>query len=251
LLPLCVDSFMSRRLLSSLLLLSSLSFGACAPSMQRAHDAGPGHVVEQPKPAPRIDRARLRAALAERRALSYQRFLAYREARVYPKNTYNTGAQHVWLDASGHLCAAATIISGDWGRDATEAVADEDNFLALADVRTGPLADWILTSGLAKHEIVAIQVPPMYPEPPMPDAPVVVDPEAAENERLYAMYVDVERQITGMWDENLDEATDALMARPDLARALLDGVAAGPGRVATRAPVASGGASGFAQPPPA
>jgi hypothetical protein len=33
-----------------------------------------------------------------------------------------------------------------------------------------------------------------------------------------------------MWEENLEAATDALMARPDLARSLLDGVAAGPGK---------------------
>lgn len=235
------------RRLSPLLL--SLSLGACFPSMQSSEDAGTPKVVE-PTPAPvkKIDRARLRAALATRRQQSFDRFIAYREGRVYPENTYQNGALHVWLDASGHLCAAATIISGDWGRAATERVASEDNFIALADVHDGPLADWILTSGLTHSEIVAIQVPPMRPDPGivMPEP----DPRSQEIARLYNMYVDVERQISGMWDENLDSATDALMKRPDLARALLDGVAAGPGRFAepSDAPV---GAIGFAQPPPA
>jgi hypothetical protein len=236
-----------RRTLSPLLL--SLSLGACFPSMQSSDDAGPPRVVEQPQPEKKIDRATLRAALAERRQVSYQRFLAYREGRVYPENTYQNGALHVWLDASGHLCAAATIISGDWGRAATERVATEDNFIALADVKSGPLADWILTSGLTHAEIVAIQVPPMGAMPDMPQPEL--DPRAQEIARLYNMYVDVERQLTGLWDENLDVATDALMKRPDLARALLeDGLAAGPGRFAepSAAPVAG---YGFAQPPPA
>ena len=77
----------------------------------------------------------------------------------------------------------------------------------------------------------------MMPEPREPE----IDPAAQEIARLYGMYVDVDRQLTGLWDESLDQATDALMQRPDLARALLGGVAAGPGRFA--ATVA------FAQPP--
>ena len=103
--------------------------------------------------APEIDRATLRSALAARRDASYQNFLTYREARVYPVNSYAPGFQHVWLDASGNLCAAATIIAADWGRAAAEAVAGENNFIALADVHDGPLYDWVLTSGLTHQEI--------------------------------------------------------------------------------------------------
>ena len=51
--------------------------------------------------------------------------------------------------------------------------------------------------------------------------------------RLYQIYIDVERQLTSMWDESLDDATDALMKRPDLARELLRDQVAGPGRFAT------------------
>ncbi|MCE9578304.1 MAG: hypothetical protein K8W52_34575 [Deltaproteobacteria bacterium] len=233
---------MTRRILAALLLSSLAACGAPRPGAQ----VPAPRPIAQPAPRPiaaRLDRAQLKAALAARRKLSVARFLAYREARVYPENTYQPGPLHVWLDASGHLCAAATIISGDWGKDATARVATENNQLALADVHSGPLADWILTSGLTHHEIVAIQVPPMGDMPDMPEPQPT--PREAEIARLYGMYVDVERQITGMWDENLDEATDALMKRPDLARALIGGVAAGPGRYATPTNVAIG----FAQPP--
>jgi hypothetical protein len=40
--------------------------------------------------------------------------------------------------------------------------------------------------------------------------------------RLYQIYVDVERQLAGLWEENLDHAVDALMARPELARAFVE-----------------------------
>jgi hypothetical protein len=236
----------------SLLFALVMSVSACSSAFQ--HTPPPVVAKPQPQPQTSVDREKLRAALAERRQLSFGRFLSYREARVYPRNTYQPGSQHVWLDEQGHLCAAATIISGDWGRTATEAVAIENNFIALADVNEGPLADWILTSGLTHAEIVAIQVPPMEWDGPPPQVIEQPEPDPGQQEtaRLYNMYMDIERQVTGLWEENLDLATDALMKRPDLARALISGVAAGPGRFAktTREPVASDAGRGFAQPPP-
>src|SRR5204863_8905521 len=102
------------------------------------------------------------------------------------------------------------------------------------------------TSGLTHHEIVSIQVLPVQPDPEE-------ERNYQETQRLYTLYVDVERQLRAMWDESLDDATDALMKRPDLARALIDGVASGPGRfaadVATLAPASPGASPGFAQPP--
>jgi hypothetical protein len=251
--PRCVDRRMKLSRLSAFLLMSSLSIAACTSPARTPS-------VERPAPiettvAPSIDRAELRAALAERRRASVSRFLAYREARIYPVNDFAGGFQHVWVDRDGNLCAAATLISGDWGRDATVRVADDNNFIALVDVHDGPVHDWILTSGLTRHEIVAIQAPGFAISDPefLPriDGGSQFDrgPEIA---RLHAIYVDVERQLRTLADDSLDLATDALLARPDLARALLDGVAAGPGRFAvTPAPVATGGGAGFAQPPPA
>jgi len=179
------------------------------------------------KPVPhqtQLDRAQLRAKLAARRQVVLERFLAYRDARVYPVNNQlpGGGQQHVWLDQYGNLCAAATLISGDWGRDVTVRIGQTDNQLKLADVKRGPVADWILTSGLTHHEIVAIQVPgdDMFRRQ-------VQTPE--EIERLYQIYVDVERQLRGLADESLDAAVDALMKRPELAQQMLHDRIASPG----------------------
>ncbi len=244
---------MSRlaRCVSSLLVASSLFAAACSPAVSRgASDAGTPIARPDPRPAqPSIDRAKLRAALLQRRVDSYGRFIAYREARVYPVNNVNAGFEHVWLDDFGNLCAAATIIAADWGRDATVRVAADNNFLRLADVADGPLLDWMLTSGLTHHEIVAIQVPGFAgSQPDMPIQPG--DPARdAEVARMYTLYVDVERQLMSMWEANLDDAVDALMKRPELARQLLDGVAAGPGRFGVETDPVAGGSFGFAQPP--
>lgn len=251
---------MSRltRYLSSFLLATSLLAGACTPATTRGpSDAGTPIARPDPKPArPSIDRARLRAALEQRRTDTYGRFLAYREGRVYPVNTVADGFQHIWVDAFGNLCAAATIIAGDWGRDATVRVSFENNFLRMSDVEDGPLLDWMLTSGLTHHEIVAIQVPgfvggrPDFPIEPQPGDPV----REAEIARMYDLYVDVERQLMSMWNDSLEDAVDELMQRPDLARQLIDGVAAGPGRFGIEAEPSAPSAPpvriGFAQPPP-
>ncbi|MBL0214957.1 MAG: hypothetical protein IPQ07_13860 [Myxococcales bacterium] len=179
-------------------------------------------IVSQKVPAERsIDRAALRAKLAERRAITMSHFLAYREARVYPINNLpGGGLRHVWLDDWGNLCAAATLISLDWGREPTINAGKANREIQLARIHTGPLADWILTSGLTHHEIVAIQVP---------GSEIFERPRNSEVDRLYGMYIDVERQLTGLRDESLDAATDALMRRPELARELLGGHVAGPG----------------------
>ena len=208
-----------KRFLASFLLASSLT----TLSFARSTVVKPAPVDIQVK----LDRAAVRAKLEARRKEVIERFLAYREARVYPWNRA-PGAQHLWFDDMGNLCAAATLISYDWGRESTMKVGETNRGIQLARVKKGELADWILTSGLTHHEIVAIQVPPMGD---------MEDPRRrGETDRLYAMYTDVERQLTTLNDENLDLATDALMKRPDLARALLAGNLPGPGRYKVEPP---------------
>lgn len=196
-----------RTVLSSLILSTTLLAG-CAATAQRVVTPDAHHQTQ-------LDRSALRAKLAERRRLVIDRFLAYREARTYPVNNLPGGGfRHVWLDDQGHLCAAATLISDDWGREAAIRAMQGNREIKLADIKQGPLADWILTSGLTHHEIVAIQVPGF-------EQPITVEPVNPETERLYGIYVDVERQLRGLDEESLDTAVDALMARPDLARELL------------------------------
>jgi hypothetical protein len=208
---------MFKHFIGSLVLASSLF--ACQSATQ-TKVADPSHpIVVAPKQDQQLDRDQVRAKLAARRDLVVERFLAYREARVYPVNSTDVAMQHVWMDENGNLCAAATLISQDMGRDAAIAVINGENTIALATVKDGPLADWMLTSGLTHHEIVAIQEPGFTsrqrgrePEP---------DPRIVEVQRLYTTYISVERQLRTLWDENLEAATDALMAHPDLAKQFL------------------------------
>lgn len=207
-----------RRYLSSLIITTTLTTLSTAAHATPTAPAKPVPAALQVQ----VDRAAVRAKLAERRAEMIARFLAYREARVYPWNRSFPGAVHLWFDDAGNLCAAATLISKDWGRASTVKVGETDRFIALANVKRGELADWMLTSGLTHHEIVAIQAPGFTIEEPALRGP--------EIERLHALYVDVERQLRTLGDENLDLATDALLKRPDLARRLLAGKLPGPGK---------------------
>ncbi len=197
------------RTLSSLLLAASLALTAC-------HGKGavtPPTNRPDPIAQPAIDRAALKAKLAARRQAMFERFLAYREARIYPLSP-GPGRQHIWIDASGRLCAAATMISADWGKDATVAAVHGNLAIRIADLTSGALADWMLTSGMIQQELVAIQVPgfEMQPEPERPEVAI-----------MYPLYVEVERQITSQWDANLDLAVERLLARPALAKAFLAG----------------------------
>ena len=106
----------------------------------------------------------------------------------------------MWRDQDGHLCAAATIIRMSGTTELVDKVAEQNNFIRLADVKQGPLMDWILTSGLTQDEIVAIQEPfmPVTEQPQLaPAKPVAVDARmrAAETARLRAIYTQVEREI--------------------------------------------------------
>jgi hypothetical protein len=184
----------------------------------------PGITPKPPVVEVTLDRARVRAKLAERRQVMFDRFLAYREGRVYPINELPGGGfRHVWVDNYGNLCAAATLISKDWGKDATVRAGQTNKEIKMADVKSGPILEWLLESGMTRAEIVAIQVPGFQYEPTARDQEV---------NRLYQIYVDVERQIKSLDEQNLELATDELMKHPELARDLLAGKVAGPGKFA-------------------
>lgn len=207
---------MSRLRLCLASLLFATTASACAPTL--AHTSTPDSARIE------IDRARLRAKLAERRAQTVKNFLAYREGRVYPINDQGGGFRHVWVDQAGNLCAAATLLSKDWGRDAALRVGAANGGIKLADA-TGSVADWILTSGMTRAEMVSIQVPGFNER-------FGEDQRQQEITRLYQIYVDVERQVNSLWNANLDLAVDQLMKRPDLAHEVLGGRVAGPGAYA-------------------
>jgi hypothetical protein len=196
--------------------------GIATPSGTASSPAPSAHRFATPpsgtasSPSSTIDRARLRAAMAARRATNLDRFLAYRDRRSYPRNNVRAGFLNVWRDEDGHLCAAATIINAS-DPSLVARVARERNNIKLADVTGGPLLDWILTSGFTHAEIVAIQEPFFGPV----EQPVVEDPRVTEDNRLYRRYSEVAAMIAAQDEASLDEIVDALMARPALAAEVL------------------------------
>lgn len=166
-------------------------------------------------------RAEVRAKLAAARAANLQRFRAYQTKGVFPSNTFDTRKLNVWIDDAGNLCAAATIISASGKTQLVQQVGEQNNFIRLADVRQGPLMDWILTSGLTQQEIAAIQEPfmPVYREQPT----VEPDLRTAENQRLMKKYKAVEAQIVKNQKRSLDVAVDRLMKNPALAWSFVNG----------------------------
>jgi len=179
--------------------------------------------------APRraLDRATVRAALAQARATNLAAFRVYQRNGVFPSNSFKPGKLNVWLDEDGHFCAAATIIKMSGMDDLVNKVAEQNNFIRLADVKQGPLMDWILMSGLTQDEIAAIQEPfmPVVDQPVLePTQPVLVNAKLrkAEDARLRAKYKAVDKMIVKNAKKSLDLATDRLMKHPSLAWKLVD-----------------------------
>jgi len=178
----------------------------------------PGYRV----PARNVDRDSVRASLVAARARNLAAFRAYQKKGVFPSNTFQGQKLNVWLDDFGHFCAAATIIKMS-GQDTLVAqVAEDNNFIRLADVRQGALMDWILTSGFTQDEIAAIQEPfmPVTKRPqPEPTEPVLVDNgmRKTEDARLRARYRVVDRMLVRNEKQSIELAVDRLMKNRELA----------------------------------
>ena len=175
-----------------------------------------------------VDRAELRKELAAQRKLNLKRFHEYRLARVYPHNTYQPGMLNVWRDDEDHTCAVATILLKGGLENVVNSTAVDQNFVRIADVTSGPLLDWVLTSGLTQEEVVMIQYPNWQEDDPVGFAAFQSEQRRKardrkrEDARLSAGYLATERALKQkvMQDAGLDLAVARLAARPDLVAAL-------------------------------
>lgn len=191
----------------------------------------PARLMPRPERPPVIApavRARLKRVLASRRTKNIAAFRAYATRGVYPHNFVADGALNVWIDEEGHMCAAATMIFRSGARSLVRQVGRDANYIHLADVSTGPVMDWILTSGLTQDEVATIQEPFMrVPEPQPEPQPIVVapvrmpSPRALEDQRLKARYREVLALLASQHASSLDAAIDRLATRPDLIASLL------------------------------
>jgi len=187
--------------------------------------AGPALAEDSPTGP---DTTALRAALVKQRATNLKRFEEYRQKRVYPHNLYAADMRNVWKDPDGHLCAIATLVHDSGNDDLVDSIAKDENFVKLADVTSGPIVDWILTSGFTQEEAVMIQAPTeadmeAYEAEQRAEERKLKRKLAREDKRLNKNYVAVERalQEPRIADAGLDLAVARLAARPDLAAKLL------------------------------
>jgi hypothetical protein len=210
---------MSRLFIVASLMTAFTSFASAGaprfsqpPPSANADRIAPTHVV---------DRAKVRARLAANRTANLDRFRAYQTAGVFPHNTYADGKLNVWIDADGHICAAATIIKASGQAALVAKAGEQNNFIKLGDVKQGPLMDWILTSGLTQDEIAAIQEPFEGQDDTRRFRGRIVRNWDSEDARLRAKYKQVDAAIVKSQAASLDAATDRLMANPVLASKLI------------------------------
>lgn len=146
---------------------------------------------------------------------------------MFPNNTYNGKIINVWRDDAGDLCAVATMVNAS---DPTlvNRVAEQNNFIRLGTVTTGPLMDWILASGFTQEEIAQIQLPdspvtrrPM-PHPIERPIPVEARLRAAETARLVAQFKLVDQKLVKDQKASLELAVTRLMKHPQIAWDLID-----------------------------
>lgn len=96
------------------------------------------------------------ADVAARRSQMLAYLHDYQVAGQFPTDAAGL-PRSVFRDDKGVRCPMAELIYRSGRADLVEAVVAERNDIRLADVRTGPLADWMATSGLTRDEIDLIQ----------------------------------------------------------------------------------------------
>ncbi len=162
-------------------------------------------------PEQQARRARVRADLASARRRHLGMLRRYARAMEFPMNTYQPGMLNVFIDEQGHICAAANLIARDGQRELVDATAAQQNFLRLADVREGPLLDWMLRSGFTQEEIARIQEPYFNIDDQLPPRDYARERED-EKRRVRGVLLSVARELERDTDASLELATDRLVA---------------------------------------
>jgi hypothetical protein len=96
------------------------------------------------------------AELASSRAQMIAWLTEYYERGIYPTDA-DGKPMSVFKDAQGVRCPMAELIFRSGHGDLVDAVVAQNNKLRLADVKDGPVYDWMATSGLTIEEIAMVQ----------------------------------------------------------------------------------------------
>jgi hypothetical protein len=96
------------------------------------------------------------ADLTARRTQMIDWLHEYYERGIYPTDAAGKPIS-VFKDAQGVRCPMAELIFRSGHGDLVDAIAAKNNKLRLADVKDGPLFDWMAQSGLTIEEIAMVQ----------------------------------------------------------------------------------------------
>jgi hypothetical protein len=155
-----------------------------------------------------LDPARpMREQLVARRHAQIARLHAYAEAGVFPKNYGSPIPIHQLKDPQGNLCAVANLVHLDGHDDVIDAMSIDHNDVLIGEETSGPLHEWVLTSGLTAEEVANIQAP----APPMMNAQM----EQQANLALQQHFADVEQQLVAGEAASLDLAVARLGGQDD------------------------------------
>ncbi len=106
-----------------------------------------------------------RARLIAERELNLSRLQAYRDRGVFPRNEGHADfAIPIFVDKHDTACAVGHLMRCAGWESEVAGIAATQLFVYVPDVESGPLVDWVLTSGLTQEEAALIQ--PGYDPPP-------------------------------------------------------------------------------------
>lgn len=136
-------------------ILAACSHTTSAPTVTSTKQVATASVA-QPAAKPAVTEASATAELAGRRAQLIGWLHDYQVAGTYPSDALGM-PRSVFVDDKGVRCPMAELIWRSGHTDLVDAVAKENNEVRLADVKEGPLFDWMVGSGLTLDEIAMVQ----------------------------------------------------------------------------------------------
>ena len=178
-------------------------------SASESQDEPTGQEVEAARLSPQTaalerQRAETRAQLAAARDRQMTRLADYRKAKRFPRSHLVHGTIPVFVDDADTACAVGYLMREDGERDAVTAIQRDSNHIRVADVTSGPVHDWIATSGLIQEEAALIQ--PGYPR-----AMLEKWRKHQEERRLARHFFHVAKQLQEQREQSLDIAVERLL----------------------------------------
>lgn len=132
--------------------------------------------------------------LSEQRDQNIARLTAYRDRGVFPLNEgQNTEGAPIFVDNHDTACAVGHLMRESGWEHEVELIATTNLLVYVTDIRSGPLVNWVLQSGLTLGEAALIQ--PAY-LPPFAEVPLntISGPGAGFN--TSATYFDGTNEVT-------------------------------------------------------